>query len=264
MQNLTITLIQADMIWEQPEQNRNYFDRCFAALKNKQDLIILPEMFNTGFTMNVQRFAENTDGETMEWVRDRSAKLNSVIAGSMIIAENGEYYNRLIWMQPDGNFQYYDKRHLFRFGGEHEYFKPGSKKLLTELNGWKICPMVCYDLRFPVWAKNRYYQEKYEYDLLIYFANWPEARKIPWQILLKARAIENLSFVIGANRIGTDGRGTTHSGNSMVISPKGEVLHELRENKEEVVTFTLSISDLTDFREKFNVALDWDAFSLEI
>jgi len=262
MQDLTITLVQSDLMWEQPEKNLLYFDEKFKKLKGMQDVIMLPEMFSTGFTMNVNQFSEDMNGLTVSWMKEKAAELNSVITGSLIFKNSNKYYNRLVWMNPDGNCQSYDKRHLFRFGGENEHFSPGENKIIIEYKGWRICPLVCYDLRFPVWARNKYNNDNFEYDLLIYIANWPEARKLHWQTLLKARAIENLSYVAGVNRIGTDGRNTKYSGNSMVVSPRGEIIGEIENNKDETKTVKLSKSDLMQYRGKFNVALDWDDFQL--
>jgi len=263
MQDITITIVQSDLIWEQPEKNLNSFDKKLETLKDAQDIIVLPEMFSTGFTMNVRQYAEEMNGATLFWMKEKASGLNSVITGSFIFKSEDKYYNRLVWMNPDGTYKTYDKRHLFRFGNEHDYFKAGTEKIVVELNGWRFCPMICYDLRFPVWAKNRLENERFQYDALIYVANWPEARKFHWQTLLKARAIENLSYVIGVNRIGPDGRGTRHSGNSIVISPRGETRCEIDDNAQEIKTITLSKPELLKYREKFNVGLDWDDFQLQ-
>jgi len=262
MQDITITIVQSDLIWEQPRKNLDNFDKKLGTLKDAQDIIVLPEMFSTGFTMNVRQYAEDMNGATLFWMKEKAAGLNAAITGSFIFKSQNKYYNRLVWMNPDGSYKTYDKRHLFRFGNEHDYFEAGTEKIIVELNGWRFCPMICYDLRFPVWTKNRLENEKFQYDALIYVANWPEARKFHWQTLLKARAIENLSYVVGVNRIGPDGRGTRHSGNSIVISPKVETLCEIDDNAEEIKTITLSKSDLVKYREKFNVGLDWDDFQL--
>ncbi len=262
MQDLTITLVQSDLIWEQPEKNLACFNEKFKNMQGMQDVIVLPEMFSTGFTMNVIPFSEDMNGITVSWMKEKARELNSVITGSFIYRKGNRNYNRLVWMFPDGNFQIYDKRHLFRFGGENEHFSPGEKKKIIEYKGWRICPLVCYDLRFPVWAKNKYYDGNFEYDLLIYIANWPEARKLHWQTLLKARAIENLSYVVGVNRIGTDGRNTKYSGNSMAVSSRGEILNEIEDNRDKIETVKLSKPALLQYRAKFNVAQDWDEFKL--
>jgi len=262
MQDLKITIVQSDLIWEQPRKNFDNFDKKLAGLQGVTDIVVLPEMFSTGFTMNVKQFAEDMDGAVSRWIKEKASALNSVITGSFIFKSGDNYYNRLVWMYPDGTYKTYDKRHLFRFGNEHDYFLAGTEKLIVEINGWRICPLICYDLRFPVWAKNRFDNGKFQYDALIYVANWPEARKQHWRALLKARAIENLSYVVGVNRIGPDGRGTRHSGNSTAISPKGDTLCEIGDNAEEIKTITLSMPELVKYREKFNVGLDWDDFQI--
>jgi predicted amidohydrolase len=262
MQDLKINLIQSDLVWEQPEQNLKNFDKKLSGLKGQQHIIALPEMFNTGFTMNGTDFAEEPDGRAFQWLKSKAGELDCVITGTFLCKENGLLYNRLIWIRPDGSFETYNKRHLFRFGNEHLHFVPGSSKLIVEINGWRVCPLICYDLRFPVWAKNTYKDGKFEYDLLLYLANWPERRKHHWRALLQARAIENLSYAIGINRIGTDGIGTTHSGNSLVYSPKGELILEPKEHTESNSMVILSMQEMTDYRNKFNVGLDWDQFQI--
>ena len=193
----------------------------------------------------VQALPKNPNGTTFQWLKTKARELDCVITGTFLCRENEQLYNRLIWMRPDGSFETYNKRHLFRFGNEHLYFVPGSSKLIVEINGWRVCPLICYDLRFPVWAKNTYKDDIFEYDLLLYLANWPERRKQVWRSLLQARAIENLSYAIGINRIGNDGIGTTHSGNSMVYSPKGELMLEPEEHAESNSIVTLSMQELT-------------------
>ncbi len=263
MQDLKITIVQSDLHWEQTTKNLKILHEKLHPLVNAQDIVVLPEMFSTGFTMNVEKYAENMSGRLLSWVKETSASLKSVITGSFIYKSDGLFYNRLIWMQPDGNFKTYDKRHLFRFGEEDKYFSPGKEKIICSHNDWNICPMICYDLRFPVWAKNIYENESFQYDVLIYIANWPAARKHHWQTLLKARAIENLSYVVGVNRVGVDGRGIKYSGNSIVVSPKGEMLCEIDDNAQQIQTITLSKSELVKYREKFNVGRDWDEFQIQ-
>jgi omega-amidase len=262
MQDLKINLVQADLVWEQPEQNLKNFDKKLSGMKGLQHIVALPEMFNTGFTMNGAGFAEEPDGKAFQWLKSKAGELECVVTGTFLCRENEQLYNRLIWMRPDGSFETYNKRHLFRFGNEHLYFVPGISKLIVEINGWRVCPLICYDLRFPVWAKNTYKDGKFEYDLLLYLANWPERRKHHWRALLQARAIENLSYAIGINRIGTDGIGTTHSGNTLAFSPKGELILEPEEHAESNSIVTLSMQELTDYRQKFNVGLDWDQFEI--
>jgi predicted amidohydrolase len=194
----------------------------------------------------------------MQWMAKTAAEKKAVVTGSMIIKENDHFYNRLIWMNPDGSFKQYDKRHLFRMADEHKVFTGGNKKTIVSLNGWRLCPLVCYDLRFPVWSRNRN-----EYDCLIYVANWPERRNYAWRHLLIARAIENQSFVIGVNRIGEDGKGITHSGDSAVIEPKGELISHIKAHTESIETIKLSYSELIEYRKAFPANLDADSFKIE-
>ena len=259
MQDLKITIIQADLHWENIDKNLEMFARKIASIKEETDLIVLPEMFSTGFTMNNKPLAEKMNGKTFEWMKQMAKGKNCVITGSVIIEENGKYFNRLIWMRGDGTFETYDKRHLFRYANEQEYYSAGNKKLIVELKGWKICPQVCYDLRFPVWSRNR----NKEYDVLIFVANWPERRNYPREALLLARAIENQSYVIGVNRVGKDGGDINHSGDSVVINPQGEVVAKAKPNEEAVMTVTLSYSALEEWRKKFPAWMDADDFDLK-
>jgi len=264
MQDLKVLAIQANLHWENPQANLNDFEKQIELGFKSHHLIILPETFNTGFPVDPHLFAEDFSGITVTWMRQISAKYNAVVTGSILIKDDGKYSNTLIWAKPDGAFDYYNKRHLFSMGGEHKKISPGTKKLIVELHGWKIQLMVCYDLRFPVWSKNSYNSNTgFEYDLAIYIANWPSARKFPWETLLLARAIENQAFVIGVNRIGVDGFGNNYSGDSMVVSPKGIVLEQGAESKNDILSATLSLQSLVDFRKKFNVGNDWDSFTIE-
>jgi predicted amidohydrolase len=207
--------------------------------------------------MHSAEFAETIEGKTMQWLRYNARKWNALFTGSIIIAEGNSYYNRLIWMLPDGSFHYYDKRHLFRMGEEHMAFSAGSKKLLVNYKEWRFRPLICYDLRFPVWSRNRN-----DYDMLIYIANWPESRREVWKSLLVARALENQCYVIGLNRIGTDGKGISYSGDSMLIDPRGIVISKTKAYTESVETVKISLKNLQDFREKFPAYLDADDFSI--
>ena len=258
MQDLSITFIQSDLHWENPAANLAMFEEKIWQIKNPTDLIILPEMFTTGFTMNAANVAEHMNMNAFKWMKQMAAQTKAVVTGSVIIKEKDQYYNRLIWMQPDGNFVVYDKRHLFRMAEENQVYTGGNSKVICELKGWKILPLVCYDLRFPVWSRNK----NNEYDLLIYVANWPEARRLPWNTLLQARAIENLSYVAGVNRVGEDGKGISYSGDSTVISPKGEILYHSKD-KEEIHTQILNLEALKNFREKFPAYLDADEFEIK-
>ncbi len=263
MQDLEILYIQANLIWENPTENRTRFEQLIKQLERKFDLVVLPETFTTGFPVDPKPFAETINGETIQWMKRLSATTGAVITGSFLLKEKEKYFNSLIWMRPDGTFERYDKRHVFSMGGEHHRITPGNQPLLTTLKGWKIKPMICYDLRFPVWSKNRYHQNTFEYDLAIYTANWPAVRSYPWDILLKARAIENQAYVLGVNRVGTDGPGNSYSGHSKVVDAKGNILSEAPDNLEAVMHATLSAEALLSFRKKFNVGPDWDTFEIK-
>lgn len=257
MGDLRVTLIQADLHWEDIPANLAMFDKKIAAIREETDLIILPEMFNTGFSMKPEKLAEKADGPTTRWMAKKAAEKNAVITGSIIALEKGRYYNRLIWMLPDGSYEIYDKKHLFGLGDEPSRYSAGTGKLITERKGWKICPMVCYDLRFPVWVRNAE-----QYDLYINVANWPERRILHWKVLAQARAIENLCYVIALNRVGTDGNGIYHSGESQVIDPAGNVLY-YKAHEEDVCTLTLERSLLTKARRMYPFLRDMDAFELK-
>lgn len=262
--DLTITLLQPDLAWQDKKCNLLKFEDFFNKIDRKTDLIVLPEMFNTGFVVEPQPLAEDMNGPTIEWMAQQAAKMKSVITGSLVIHENRNYYNRLVWMHPDGKCFTYDKRHLFHPGNEHEQFAQGSKKLIVDLLGWKICPLVCYDLRFPVWSKNTWSKGTYEYDILLYMANWPAARSYAFRQLLIARAIENQSYVVASNRVGIDGKGTNHQGDSAVIDFKGKHIIELEANKDGMETINISYPQLSAFRESFTVGMDWDVFEIGV
>ena len=260
MKDLHVTLVQSDIYWEDSSKNLESFERVLGDLKEKTDLIVLPEMFNTGFSMNLQSCAEKMDGETIAFLRETAGKLDSMIMGSILIAEEGSYFNRLIAVSPDGLLHQYDKRHLFRLSEEYKIMSGGKNKTLLTWKGWKLLPLICYDLRFPVWSKNRWINREYEYDLLVYAANWPKSRAGIWKSLLVARAIENQCYVIGVNRIGKDGQGTSHAGDSMVVGPGGEILVSAPEEKPAILTTLLSMEKLQDFRTNYPFAPDWDQF----
>jgi len=269
--NLKVSIIQSELHWENVDKNLEMFAQKIEAISKPTDIIVLPEMFNTGFSMDSSALAETMDGKTVTWMKTQAAKSNSVIVGSLIVevplsgGTRVVFFNRLIWAQPDGNLFTYDKRHLFRMAGEHNHFKAGGNRLIIEYKGWRICPLICYDLRFPVWARNSTLTSDHSspvYDLLIYIANWPAVRKQPWSKLLDARAIENQCYVIGVNRVGEDGKGIAYSGNSVVVNPKGEVMTNIAENANMAESVELSLTELNDFREKFPVSLDGDDFTL--
>lgn len=261
MQDLKINAIQTLPFWGERERNLSRLDTLLEG-SPVVDLLILPEMFNTGFIVEPATVAEHMDGPTLRWMASRASAMDCVVAGSLIIKERGRYYNRLVWMQPDGNYEFYDKRHLFRMAGEDERFTMGRERLIVEVKGWKVCPLVCYDLRFPVWSKNTLREGKHAYDLLIYAANWPEARRHAWRTLLVARAIENQAYVIGINRVGEDGHGINHTGDSAVIDPRGNTLVSFPPGEEKVENFSLGREELTEYREQFRVGLDWDDYRI--
>lgn len=269
MSTLTITGIQADLYWENPEANRNKLEGMIKNISDKTEIIILPEMFSTGFSMRPEPLAETMEGKTIQWMRRVAGEKKIILTGSLIIAGDCQtgtarppYYNRLIWMLPDGQYGYYDKRHLFAYAGEDEHFTPGSKRLIASVKGWKINLLVCYDLRFPVWARQQSNEEGPEFDLLIYVANWPERRIHAWKTLLQARAIENQCYVAGINRVGKDGHDIYHSGSSMVIDPMGEILYH-EENKEDIFTITLHKEKLIETRTKLPFWKDGDSFLIQ-
>ena len=259
MKTLKITTFQSYLFWENIDKNLQNLGLRLNSIREKTDLIILPEMFSTGFSMNPSKLAEEMGGKTMKWMHDQARKFDSVVTGSLIIKESDKYYNRLIWMRPDGSHEQYDKRHLFGFGEEDKHYTAGTKKLFVELNGWKICPVICYDLRFPVWLRNN----NEEYDLLLIVANWPERRSLHWRSLIPARAIENQTFVVAVNRVGHDGNEVFHSGDSMCIDPNGKVIY-YKPNDEDLYTFSINKNDLIQARINFPFLRDADSFHLDL
>lgn len=263
MSKLNLTLMQTHLLWEDRPANLSHFDNLLDSLEenergslNKTDLILLPEMFSTGFSMRSDQLAEPMNGPTLGWLAEKAAKLRATLCGSVIIEEEGKFYNRLIWMRPDQTFETYDKRHLFRMSNEHKNYASGSERLVVEINGFRICPMVCYDLRFPVWSRN-----SNDYDLALYVANWPAARSGHWQTLLAARAIENLCYVAGLNRIGKDGNDLQYSGDSGVYNFQGEKILAL-ESADTTATLSLSFEALQQYRNEFPAHRDADEFTL--
>jgi predicted amidohydrolase len=275
MSALTFTLIQTSLHWEDKASNLQMLEEKINSITEKTQVVVLPEMFSTGFSMNPELLAETMDGETISWMKRLAAAKKVILTGSVIIQENGSYYNRFVWMQPNGEFGYYNKRHLFAFAQEDKHYSPGTERFIASANGLKVLLMVCYDLRFPVWARQispLTPQQKredvdtkdvFEYDILIYVANWPERRSTAWKTLLQARAIENQCYVIGVNRVGDDGNAIYHSGDSMVVSPLGEVLYH-KANDEDIFTITLKKEDLDDVRRKFQFWRDADDFQIMI
>lgn len=259
MSALLVTLVQTTLHWEDKKANLQMLGDKLFSLKEKTTIVILPEMFSTGFSMNPALLAETMDGETIQWMKRWSAEKKIILTGSLIIKENEHYYNRLIWMLPNGQYGYYDKRHLFAFAGEDQYYHSGNKRLIASVNNWKINLQICYDLRFPVWARQQSQPEGPEYDVLIYVANWPERRRHAWKTLLQARAIENQCYVIGVNRVGNDGHAVYHSGDSMIVDPMGEILYH-KKDEEDIVTIALDKTHLTTVREKLPFLKDADDF----
>jgi omega-amidase len=255
MRDLNISLIQTSVVWEDKQTNLNHFSQKISQV-GSADLIVLPEMFNTGFTMDASRFAESMDGETIQWIMSNAKRLNKHIAGSLIVEELGLYYNRFVCASPNGALMHYDKRHAFSMAGEDKVFAKGQDRVVWDINGWKICPMVCYDLRFPVWSRNNL-----NYDVLLYTANWPTKRINHWLTLAKARAIENQCYVAAVSRIGTDGVGIEYNGNSIICDFDGESLSH-NEGKDTIVATTLSYANLQARRTQFKVLHDKDDFSL--
>lgn len=253
MQNLKVTLIQTELIWEEIESNLAGFDAKIDAVKDDTHLIVLPEMFTTGFSMNAANLAQDMQGPSVKWLREKSRQKNVDIVGSIIAEDNGKFFNRLIWAKPAGEILTYDKKHLFRMAGEEKVYSAGHKNITVELRDWKIRPFICYDLRFPVWTRNIANQ----YDAAVFIANWPERRSWHWKLLLQARAIENQCYVIGVNRVGTDGNGHPYSGDSSVIDPWGNILFQ-KQNQSCTHTAELPYDVLQKARESFPVWMDAD------
>lgn len=255
MENLKITIVQPNIIWEDTAANLEKYSHLLDGYV-QTDLIVLPEMFTTGFSMNPQKLREPMDGPTISWMKKLATEKDASVVGSVIIEEQGLTYNRAIWVFPDGKAMSYDKRHLYTMGKEHLHYAAGRSKTIVEYKGWKFCPLICYDLRFPVWARNTE-----DYDVLIYMANWPSARHHVWKNLLVARAIENQCYCIGVNRSGSDGAGLSYLGNSACISPKG--FADFLPEEESVQTFEISYDDLHKFRKSFPLLDDRDSFKIE-
>lgn len=256
MRTLSVALVQTALHWHDPAANRVLFDRLIAEVDPSADLIVLPEMLSTGFTMASAEVAETMDGETVAWLRDLARKRGAAVAGSLVINDAGRCYNRLVWMPADGRETIYDKRHLFRMAGEHEHYAAGESRVNVQLGDWRIRLSVCYDLRFPVWLRSRQ-----DYDALLCVANWPAARQTAWNTLLRARAVENLCYAIAVNRIGRDGNGVGYSGGSAVYGPEGEALAEVFD-REAVVELSLDLDELDTYRQRFPAWRDADGFKI--
>ncbi|HEY1039056.1 MAG TPA: amidohydrolase [Bacteroidia bacterium] len=264
MQDLRVTIIQTSLTWENVDANLEHFNSKIDSIKEETDLIVLPEMFTTGFAVEREKVAEEHEGKGLQWMQQKAKEKKCAIAGSIAVKESGKLYNRLYVAKADGTYEYYNKRHLFKMAGEHKHFSAGNKKIIVEIKGWKICPLVCYDLRFPVWSRNKWNKETgaADYDVLLYVANWPEVRSYPWKQLLIARAIENQAYVVGVNRIGEDGNKFPHSGDSSVINPRGEAISKIKAHEDSIETVSLESKYLEDFRKIFPVGMDADIFNL--
>lgn len=265
MENLTVSIIQTALHWQNRAANLAHFDKLMEQIP-KTNLIVLPEMFTSGFTMQTALVADTKDGEIIPWMQKMALKKNATITGSVVMKENGNFYNRLLWVNADGSYQHYNKRHLFRMANENEYYTEGKERLITSIEDWRICPLICYDLRFPAWSRNSnwtgQFEKKQQYEVLIYVANWPERRSHAWKSLLVARAIENQCYVIGVNRIGLDGNDINYSGDSMIINPLGEIISSTKANQESVETLNLSLNTLKEFRLAFPAINDADEFEI--
>ena len=255
--SLTLSLVQTDNVWENIQENLDQLSAKLADLDKDTDIILVPELFSTGFTMEAAKVAETMEGKGISWMKELSSRKNSLVIGSLLIQEAGHYFNRLIASFPDGRLLHYDKRHLFSFAGEDKVFESGQQRLVFEYKGFKICPLICYDLRFPVWARNTE-----EIDLLIYVANWPNARMLAWDTLLRARAIENLCYVAGLNRVGVDGNQLVYVGHSEVYDPMGEKLLNSAPSEEAVYSTTINAAHISETRNKFSFLNDRDHFKI--
>ncbi len=254
---MKIAIIQSELVWENPEANRKYFEQEIQAIQEDVNLMVLPEMFTTGFTMNPLVVAETMQGETVAWLQTLAKAKNAAITGSVVIKENSSCYNRLLFVFPSGEVQYYDKRHLFTLAGEEKVYTPGKQKLIVDYLGWKICPLVCYDLRFPVFSRN-----VEQYDLLLYVANWPQKRIAAWDVLLRARAIENMSYVLGVNRIGTDDNAHFYTGHSQAVDFLGNYLLEPQQ-KAGAFIVEIDKEKLLETRKRLGFLNDRDAFVIK-
>jgi len=260
--SLTVTIIQADVVWENVDANLERFSQKINSITAKTEVIVLPEMFSTGFSMQPEKLAETMDGKAVRWMLKMAIEKRVIITGSLMIAESGRYYNRLIWVLPNGQMGYYNKRHLFGYANEDNHYTAGNKRLIAQVKGFKINLQICYDLRFPVWARQQANKdETAEYDVLLYVANWPQKRNHAWKTLLTARAIENQCYVIGVNRVGKDGNGIYHSGDSMVVNALGETLYHKVDN-EDIFTITLQKESLEEIRTAIPFLKDADAFKI--
>ena len=262
---LRVSLVQGATRWHDAAANRDYYGTLARSLRGATDLVVMPETFLSGFTNETLGNAETMDGEGIAWLRDLAAEVGATLTGSLVVRDGERCVNRLVWMRPDRSFEIYDKRHLFRMAKEHERYGGGDARLIVELNGWRICPQVCYDLRFPVWLRNRYDRSagRFDYDLLLFVANWPSARRYAWSTLLRARAIENLAYCVGVNRVGVDGNDLHYAGDSVALDFIGQPIVELGA-QEQVVTVSLDPGLLAGHRERFPAWMDADEFEIRV
>mgnify|MGYP002397964011 CR=1 FL=1 len=255
--NLNISIVQSDLIWHDKSSNLHKMDSFIQKIEDDTDLVILPEMFSSGFTMDSAGMAESMRGDTVKWMIEKAVENKCAISGSLVITDSDRFYNRHLFIHPDGSIDFYDKKHLFRMADEHKYYSPGNQRVVVKYKGWRIMLLTCYDLRFPVWSRSRN-----DYDVLIYVANWPEKRRQAWITLLAARAIENQAYVIGVNRVGMDGNQINYSGDSAVIDPKGDFISNIRPYVEGIDNINLDLESLQEFRKSFPVRLDADEFEV--
>ncbi|MCD6062493.1 MAG: aliphatic amidase AmiE [Flavipsychrobacter sp.] len=252
---LNITLIQPDIVWEDKEANLRQYEQLIESTRGLKEVVVLPEMFSTGFSMQPELFAETMDGPSVQWMKEMAKKNRCILTGSLMIEQDGNYFNRMLWVQPDGQTGVYDKRHLFAYAEEDRHYSAGSKRVIAQVKGFRICLQVCYDLRFPVWSRN----QGDDYDVLLYVANWPERRNLAWKTLLQARAIENQCYVVGVNRVGKDGNDINHSGDSSVFGPLGELIWQ-QSNEAAVHTVTLQKDTVVNTRQQLPFLKDADRF----
>ncbi|MDD3876858.1 MAG: amidohydrolase [Bacteroidales bacterium] len=263
MQNLKINIIQSDIYWNNPSKNLKKFGNLIDKAEAETNIIVLPEMFTTGFNLQPQGDYSSLASSSLEWMQEKAAKKQAVLCGSILVEENEHFYNRLFWVEPSGQYETYDKKHLFSYAGEHKVFTAGNFRKIVHYEGFNFLLIICYDLRFPVWCRNRFSNGTYAYDAIVCVANWPEVRSQAWKTLLQARAIENQAYVIGVNRVGKDINNMIHSGDSMVIDPKGEILTQFSSHEEGQKYSSINKEHLLNFRSHFMAAADWDNFEIK-
>jgi predicted amidohydrolase len=262
METIRFALLQPDMYWKDANSNLKMFGNLISVNSEKADIFVLPEMFSSGFVSDPASVAEKADGKSFEWMQETASRYGRVVTGSLVVAEDNKYYNRFFWVNPDGSYQSYDKRHLFSLGNENREYTAGKNHTVVEYNGWKIKLLICYDLRFPVWARNSFANNEFGYDILLITANWPASRRLHWRQLLLARAIENQCYVVGVNRLGKDGNGWQYAGGSTLATPDGRWIPEQENGSDDIIFAELSKNELVQYRKSFPFAMDWDKFSV--